>query len=227
MPLPIKAARPGGFALPDLLLVLAALALVAAVTVPMLKKQRHESHRATCTWNLKEVTRAVLKYGEEHSDTLPKETSRRGGIWWWYKEDVKQHVGLTGKSSPADKVFACPDDRGYDEPGPFWRNEKFDFGSYNFNGVTVPGVPHIAGRTISSIVDPHRTLLMMEWTAHGPLSWHNSRTGKKNAPFYDDAESVVGFVDGHVDFIKIQYDGINPAYTRDPGPGYRYKYSGD
>ena len=36
-----------------------------------------------------------------------------------------------------------------------------------------------------------------------------------------------GFVDGHVDFIKIYYDGINAAYTRDPIPGYNYKYGAD
>ena len=67
----------------------------------------------------------------------------------------------------------------------------------------------------------------MEWTAHGPLSWHNSRTGARNAPFYDGAQSVVTFVDGHVDFIGIYYDGINPAYSRDPIQGYAYRYSGE
>jgi hypothetical protein len=67
----------------------------------------------------------------------------------------------------------------------------------------------------------------MEWTAHAPLSWHRSRTGQDNTPFYTDAESVVGYVDGHVAFIPIYYDGLNAAYTRDPASGYQYKYSGD
>ena len=91
----------------------------------------------------------------------------------------------------------------------------------------MPGVPNVAGRTVTSIKETGRTLLVMEWAAHAPLSWHRSRTGKKNEPFYNDAESVVGFVDGHVDSIPIYYDGINPAYTRDPIPGYKYRYSGD
>ena len=72
-----------------------------------------------------------------------------------------------------------------------------------------------------------RTLLVMEWTAHAPLSWHKSKTGKQNAPFYCDAQSVVGYVDGHVSFTKIYYDGYNAAYTRNPIAGYDYKYSGD
>ena len=67
----------------------------------------------------------------------------------------------------------------------------------------------------------------MEWTAHGPLSWHRSRTGRRNAPFYRDAESVVGFSDGHVALIPIYYDGHTAAYLRDPIPGYEYRYSGN
>jgi hypothetical protein len=67
----------------------------------------------------------------------------------------------------------------------------------------------------------------MEWTAHAPLSWHKSKTGKRNMPFYCDAESVVGFVDGHVALTRIYYDGYNAAYTQDPIYGYDYQYSGD
>jgi len=93
--------------------------------------------------------------------------------------------------------------------------------------VTLPGLPNLAGWQLSAIRDPRRTLLVMEWTAHAPLSWHRSRTGPKNAPFYRDAESVVGFIDGHVKRIPIYYDGYNAAYTQDPIPGYEYKYSGD
>ena len=66
----------------------------------------------------------------------------------------------------------------------------------------------------------------MEWAAHPPISWHRSRTGKANVPFYNDAESIVAFIDGRVSMIKVYYDGYNAAYTRDPIPGYDYKYSG-
>jgi prepilin-type processing-associated H-X9-DG protein len=144
---------------------------------------------------------------------------------------VKNYAGLTGASSTNDTVFACPNDRGYGDGGtdsrPFCRSAKHDYTSYVFNGVNLPGVPNIGGRQVSSIRVPSRTLLVMEWTAHAPLSWHRSQTGKANAPFYNDAESVVGFVDGHVALTKIYYDGLNAAYTRDPVPGYDYKYGGD
>jgi len=184
---------------------------------------------------LRRVNAGTLSYAAKNNGHLPEdEPGAKGPVWWFYKEAVKGELDLKGSSSPADKVFACPDDRGYerenDKIRPFCRSAKFDYNSYAFNGVNdprVPNLPNIAGKTLSTVRDPALTLLVMEWTAHAPLSWHHSRTGRKNQPFYKDAESVVGFVDGHVDFIPIYYDGMNAAYTRDPIPGYKYKYSGD
>ncbi len=217
-----------GFTFPDFLVVVAVLMVLAAILLPIVARKRADSRQAQCAANLQQVTRALLMYGTEHRDTLPLiEPSPPTGTWWWYKEKVKGYAGLNGPSSPRDRVFACPDDRGYDDQGPFYLNKKFDYGSYVFNGVNLPGVPNIAGWTVGSIKDPAKTLLVMEWTAHPPLSWHKSRTGKKNQPFYSDAENMVGFVDGHVKFIRIYYDGFDAAFTRDPIPGYEYKYSGD
>lgn len=214
------------FARPDFLVVLAILALLAAIVVPSLLNSRATMRQSQCRSNLRDVGRAILAY-ESNSGRLPSADPSTKGVWWWYKEQVKSELGLRGPSSPADKVFACPDDRGYEEARPFRLSPKFDYSSYVFNGVNLPGVPNVAGRTMSSIKEPAVTLLVMEWSAHAPLSWHRSRTGKKNHPFYNNAESVVGFADGHVDFIKIYYDGLNAAYTRDPIPGYNYKFSGD
>ena len=224
----LPAFRGFAFSLPDLLVVLGVVAVLIAVAVPMLARSRARSSQARCTSNLKQITGAVLLYADDYNGTLPSlESSQAKPVWWWYKELVKGHLGLVVASSPRDRVFACPDDRGYDEPRPFHASPKFDYGSYVFNGVNLSAMPNLAGKNIRSIKTPDKTLLVMEWTAHAPLSWHKSRTGKNNHPFYNDAESVVGFADAHVDLIKIHYDGLNAAYTRDPIPGYNYKYSGD
>jgi prepilin-type processing-associated H-X9-DG protein len=182
-----------------------------------------------CKQNLAEISRACLQFAKDHNETLPgpsRDSPAGSDFWWFYKEQVKSYAGIQGPSSAADKVFACPMDRGYSETKSFYKLPKYDFGSYNFNGVTLMGSPNIAGWKTSAVKLPTRTLLMMEWTAHAPLSWHRSRTGRANAPFYLDAQSVVGFADGHVALIPIYYDGYNAAYTRDPIPGYSYKYSG-
>jgi len=220
--------RASGFTLPDLLVTLAVFGVLGSVLVPVLVSTRAKARQTLCAANLQNVTRAVLMYADEHRGTLPLYSpASQKNTWWWYKEQVKSFAGLTGPSSSRDKVFACPNDRGYDEAGPFCLSAKFVFTSYVFNGVNLPGLPNIAGRTVSTIKEPGKTLLAMEFTAHAPLSWHRSRTGQENHPFYNNAESMVGFVDGSVKFIPIYYDGLNAAYTRDPIPGYQYKFSGD
>ncbi len=214
------------FALLDLVAVLAAGVFLAALVLVPLERTRRATHLKTCEGNLMKVSRAVLDFAKDHSDTLPAPQEGPGELQWWYKEQVKGYAGIKGPSTAQDVLFACPDDRGYTDPKPFHQTARFDYGSYCFNGVTLPGVPTVAGWQVGSIVDPRKTLLMMEWTAHGPLSWHRSRTGRRNAPFYRDAESVVGFVDGRVALVPIYYDGFNAAYTRDPIAGYSYRYSG-
>ncbi|MBN8246471.1 MAG: hypothetical protein J0L84_03405 [Verrucomicrobia bacterium] len=216
-----------GFTVTDLLVTLAGVALLAALVAIPMRRTRQQARLQQCVSNLQKVNRAVLSFAADHDQTLPGPRPGDGGeLQWWYKEQVKSHAGLQGPSSTNDTVFACPDDRGYTDPVPFHRSARFDFGSYNFNGVLIPGAPNIAGWTLGAIAEPKRTLLTMEWTAHGPLSWHRSRTGRRNAPFYRDAESVVGFVDGRVALIPIYHDGHTAAYLRDPIPGYDYRYSG-
>ncbi|HZR18963.1 MAG TPA: hypothetical protein VFE51_16870 [Verrucomicrobiae bacterium] len=223
-----KRGRGAGFTVTDLLSILAVVSLLCAITVSQAVAVRSKSRRARCTANLQQVNRAVLSFCNDNNQTLPSITPNdQNSLWWWYKEQVKRYVGLAGPSSPSDKVFGCPEDRGYSDPKPFCLSPRFDYGSYVFNGVTMEGVPNIAGWQLSSIKHPSRTLLAMEWTAHAPLSWHKSKTGKRNMPFYCDAQSVAGFVDGHVSFTKIYYDGYNAAYTQDPINGYDYQYSGD
>ncbi|MEY2411009.1 MAG: hypothetical protein QOF48_3679 [Verrucomicrobiota bacterium] len=220
-----------GFAPADLMVLLAVASILGAIAIPLMARTRSRAHLSQCLANVTQINRAILMYADEHQRRLPQMSNCPApGHWWFYKEQVKSYAGLSGASSREDKVFACPDDRGYsdgEKPLPFCFSRKHDYTSYVFNSVDLPGIPNVAGRDLSSIQEPARTLLVMEWTAHAPLSWHHSCTGRANTPFYNDAESVVGFADGHVAFIPIYFDGSNPAYSREPVSGYAYKYGGD
>jgi hypothetical protein len=210
----------------DLLVILAVLSVLGAVAVARQAAARRGSRLAVCTANLGKVDRALLDCCADNNHELPgAATDDNRPLWWWYKEDIKRYAGIAGESSAKDTLFACPDDRGYTDPAPFHDSPRFDYSSYVFNGVTLPGLPNIAGLPLSAVNQPKRTLLVMEWTAHAPLSWHRSKTGRENSPFYRDAQSVVGFVDGHAALVPIYYDGYNAAYTQDPIAGYDYQYS--
>jgi len=217
-----------GWTRTDLLVMLAALSLVGlAIVVPVVNAGR-TARRMQCGANLQRVARALLDFSADHDQRLPDaDPSFPGDLWWWYKERISPYLATTGRVGSVDGVFACPDDRGYTDPKPFCRSSRFASNSYPFNGVVLPGIPNIAGRAVATVRQPRLTLLVMEWPAHAPLSWHASRTGRRNQPFYADARNMAGYVDGHVDFTKFYYDGYNAAYTQDPIVGYDYKYSGD
>ena len=209
--------------MPDVLVLLALFSLLLAILIPIIGGGQAKSRQTQCMANLKQITKAVLMYTEENQGNFPmKDQTPPTGLSFWYKEQVKAYVGLKDKSSPNDKLFACPADRGYTDPIPFWRDARFDFNSYAYNGIVMPGIPSLAGQKITAVKDTRRTILVMEWCAHAPISWHKSRTGKHNLPFYNGAESMVGFVDGSVKFIPIYYDGINPAFSREPISGFDY-----
>lgn len=215
------------FTLTDTLVIAAVLSLLAMVAIGRLAASREKSRLAVCVANLGTIDRSIHEYATDNGGKLPGVAAAEDNrpSWWWYKESVKRYAGLTGESSAKDAVFACPEDRGYTDPVPFHWTPRFDFSSYVLNAVTLPGLPNIAGLPLAAINQPKRTLLVMEWTAHAPLSWHRSKTGRENSPFYCDAQSVVGFVDGHVSLIPIYYDGYNAAYTQDPIAGYDYQFS--
>ena len=45
---------------------------------------------------------------------------------------------------------------------------------------------------------------------------------------FDDAKNLVGFVDGHVGYIKIYWEiAYSPTLAFDPPPGYDYQWSAD
>ena len=214
-----------GFTATDLIVAAGMLFLILAlVIIPLVTNRRH-SQETICSENLRQINQAILGHANDHNHQLLSRLSGApGDLWWWYKEQIKPYLN---RAAVDTNLFACPNDRGYSDPKPFHETARFDYGSYVFNGVTMPGVPNIAGWELGSIVVPRRTLLAMEWTAHAPLSWHRSRTGRRNAPFYCDAQSIVGFVDGHVGMTKIYYDGYTAAFLRDPIGGYTYRFSGN
>ena len=99
----------------------------------------------------------MASYAGDHTQTLPGTMPGTAGIAV-VVQGTREGIRRTqGPSSANDSVFACPDDRGYSDPKPFHQTARFDYGSYNFNGVQIPGAPNVAGATLGSLVEPKRT----------------------------------------------------------------------
>ena len=248
------------FTLIELLVVIAIFAILGALLFPVISSTKAKAKRAICLSNLKQINLGLRMYTDDFSDFSPSTPATNSSpalenfiAFTGYKKLMKGNVGLNGASSPHDKLFACPADtfyfdgtlngRGYVGHG--LHEESFtDYSSYAFNaGTTNPVLgafsPGLAGRKISSINNPSRTILVTEIPALFPHSWHNPKrplSSAQNAVF-NDAKNVVSFVDGHVRYIKIHWrtnriesGGISYVMNSadyDPPAGYDYQWSGD
>jgi prepilin-type N-terminal cleavage/methylation domain-containing protein len=235
----------GGFTLVELLVVIAIIGILAALLFPAVSNAKAKARRTACLNNLRQINVGLRLYSDDSSDKAPSTPgtiSSPGLNWSGYKKLTKSYVGLNGPSSPQEKLFACPADTFYyNMAGSFERvskgmhEEAPDYLSYAFNGGnarTNSNAPGISGRTLSSIRNPSRTVLVAESPAFIPYSWYDPRpTASNGAPMFDGAKDLVSFVDGRVSYVKIYWGGNKPpgalALHHDPPAGYDYQWSGD
>ncbi len=176
-----------------------------------------------------------------------------------YRQLIGQYVGLKGNPSPHDRLFACPADTfsyGLDSPSlsityqstSYHESPFTQYSSYAFNGgitnlfSVYTNAIGLRSQKFDAIRHPARTVLDPEDSAFWPFSWHDrgnassfgAVTFNNGAVLFDDAKSVVGFVDGHVSYVKIFWNPspMQPgvwavAIQYDPPAGYDYQWSGD
>ncbi|HEY4416513.1 MAG TPA: prepilin-type N-terminal cleavage/methylation domain-containing protein [Verrucomicrobiae bacterium] len=239
-----------GFSLVELLVVIAIIGILAALLLPLLSSAKARASRTTCLNNLKQINLGVHLYVGDNNETLP---NTGAGTFILYKELMKNYVGRSGASSPADKIFVCPADTFYyDEssgdysPHGFHTQQGYDFLSYTFNGLNLltnyPNfayngiLPGIGGQKISAIKNASRTILVTEASALEPYSWHQPKPPVSGGwPMFNNAKNLVSFVDGQVSYLKIFWNstisypngGISVAAYYDPPAGYDYQWSGN
>jgi prepilin-type N-terminal cleavage/methylation domain-containing protein len=230
-----------GFTLLELLLVVAVIAILAALLLPALGRAKAKAQRPTCVNNLRQISLGVRMYADDSSDAFPPpKHDFPPDAFTAYTKLMKNYLGMTGASAERAKLFDCPADTFYyyDKdriPESLYSQASHYYSSYGFNGGNfpmgeppVPRWPGIAGRKLSSIKEPVKTALVMEFAALLPYSWHEP----VGASHYNNAQDMVAFVDGHVSFIKIYWDAAvtndhREAWQYNPPAGYDYKWSGD
>ena len=208
------------FTLIELLVVIAIIALLAALLLPALTRTKESVKRAVCTSNVRQISFAIQIYADEHGDMMEYFTN---DIYYAYKDRIVAYLGVPPNVQSNLAVFDCPLDTG------FFQAALAHFTSYGFNGLDRGnGEFGLAGRRLTTVHEPSKTALVGEIAGGLALSWHNP--WPQGAQHFD-ARAVSGFVDGHVGYIKIFWNGsggvTNFPFWYEPPAGYEYKWTGN
>ena len=257
MPIDMRHKVATGFTLIELLVVIAIIAILASLLLAAVSGAQRKARRITCMSNLRQVNLGVRMYSDDSNDKSPKPAIGVSNPYDAYKELMKSYVGLSGQSSKQDKLFACPADTFYYDyllghyprstnlvgyvPESVCARPDFDYSSYVFSaGNAFPigptNRPGIAGLPLSSIKHPARTVLVTELPSLIPFSWHKPKRplyiiSTRYCPnlIFNDAMEMVSFVDGHVSYIKMYWNGAfgptGVSCNYDPPDGYDYQWS--
>jgi prepilin-type N-terminal cleavage/methylation domain-containing protein/prepilin-type processing-associated H-X9-DG protein len=244
-------ARPGlrqAFTLMELLVVIAIIGILCALLLPALNSAKKSAWKVTCTDHLRQINLGVRLYADDAGGKMPEVSGRSGyanGSRFFYKELMKSYVGLHGPSGSNDLVFACPADRAYGWVQPLSLLPQADYTSYLFNAggnFIHRGRSGLRGGKFDAVGLPFNTVLVAEQPAFAGYSWHHPQAGgvpvraTTTGPLthgagqlysYTNALAMVSFVDGHVKYIKIYYNGESAPLNYNPIPGYEYQWTGD
>jgi prepilin-type N-terminal cleavage/methylation domain-containing protein/prepilin-type processing-associated H-X9-DG protein len=221
------------FTLIELLVVVAIISILAAMLLPALAKAKLKARKTRCVSNLRQIGYGMMMYVSDYRDTLPGWAATQG-VWpdldgpWAVKRLLKPYLGIqTANPSTNDAIFQCPSDFGYPlllgTDFPSYMDPWVDYSSYIFNGVDEFGAPNLCDKKLSSIRQATRTILNFEYSASGPITWHDGIT--KYQLRTNKARSNLFFVDGHVNYTRMYYDpALGGPYLYNPPDHLGFDY---
>ena len=228
-----------GFTLIELLAVIAVVGILAALLLPVLSRAKGAAKRTACINDLRQINLAVRMYADDYADSL-RAATKDYQIYFTYKERIRPYL-LRNGSSTNDQLFTCPADdfdcrlpaiQDFFRPGNisgngFYHLKQTRYSSYIFNGAAPNSrETRVAGKPFSSVREPSRLVLVCELSGAIGLSGHDRRQPGQ----FNKAKNVMSYVDGHVSFIPIYWngnsgeDGMPVSY--DPPAGYEYIWFG-
>lgn len=227
-----------GFTLVELLVVIAAIAIVAAILLPVLNKGRLSAQCAVCQENLRQLDMATQMYwsdndGKSFSYFL---SATNNGMLYWFGWIANGSEGRRAYDLSMGALF--PYFNGIDVrlcPSPVWTLPQFEhkgtnvifsygcnsfiFGGPGHNVLNAAKVTHPAATAImadaaevNDFQAPASAVHPMfeEWYYVDLETNYSSSHNYPNAHFRHSKMANVAFADGHVDLVSFVNGSIDP-----------------
>jgi prepilin-type N-terminal cleavage/methylation domain-containing protein/prepilin-type processing-associated H-X9-DG protein len=218
-----------GFTLIEVLVVIAIIALLSAILLPVLFRAREGGHRAACLSNMRQIAVAFLMYADDYDEGFPNTDDPylwMGRRWRWPVQPYLAMAGVRDPSSPGDPnssvgfrpaILLCPSDR---IAPATWDSTSYAYCAAFYhtpaqvNSMTTADLyagspPPCVTISLAEVAFPARKIMLGEWlTNHVPgiqdgwWSWRGARN--------------YAFVDGHAKYVQAQ--SISPAVNGFPDP---------
>ena len=163
---PVDYYRRHGFTLPELLVVISVIAILAGLLLPVLKNSRHKAYAAVCQGNLKQIGSAVMMYAADFNGWLPHAGSANFTLDSVNKTWKELTAGYLNKDitiyNCEHGVFNCPEQKNqtcgnsaYGDKG-FYGGYGWNYVYLGFRNILVDGCPPWVNCT--GLADPSNTI---------------------------------------------------------------------
>lgn len=197
------------FTLLELLIVIAIIAILAGLLLPVLSRARESGQRSSCVNNVHEIMRSIDMYTDDFKECYPP-SQLKTVPWYWHR--LLLSLGYFGKSNSGDihvdvynKMMVCPGD-----PNPFaFTNDRL---SYGLNANVFNYLPYEKGEYDSTDHYFRRSRL-----AYGKMCVNNSHGSKM---VVKRPSQIFTVADGRSYHIRLASNNTTQTFYNTAAPRY-------
>lgn len=210
-----------GFTLIELLTVIAILAILASILIPVVGSVRTKARGAACQTMLRQIGVAMFMYAEDNDGTLPpfNDRNRRPaqGLWWLHGLMGQNEIGQQRWPNYLDDRWFHSQERAQNLICP--QSSIVYPGIYGVGyGMNLFYSDHEIGARLDSISTPTNTVLVADAVVHTSVNWYDSALGPLTGGYPNtthDGGANYLFAAGNIRFIQAQ----NPGAAHSPPLG--------